>query len=129
MFNTQTFPGLRSYFSGNKTGVRYFVQGKGEIKLGQSDFKAQGGEGSIYIKSSKAYKIYTNPSRAIQPAKIAELSVLTQPNIIRPLDIVLNEKNEAVGYSMQHVDKAFALCQLFPKAFRQRNNLTPERTL
>jgi len=129
MFNTQTFPGLRSYFSGNKTGVRYFVQGKGEIKLGQSDFKAQGGEGSIYIKSSKAYKIYTNPSRAIQPAKIAELSVLSQPNIIRPLDIVLNEKNEAVGYSMRHVDKAFALCQLFPKAFRQRNNLTPERTL
>jgi len=129
MFNTHTFPGLRSYLTGNKTGTRYFVQGKGEIKLGQADFKAQGGEGSIYVKSSKAYKIYTNPSRAIQPAKIAELSVLTQPNIIRPIDIVLNEKNEAVGYSMQHVDKAFALCQLFPKAFRQRNNLTPERTL
>jgi len=129
MFNTHTFPGLRSYLTGNKNGTRYFVQGKGEIKLGQSDFKAQGGEGSIYVKSSKAYKIYRNPSRAIQPAKIAELSVLTQPNIIRPIDIVLNEKNEAIGYSMQHVDKAFAMCQLFPKAFRQRHNLTPERTL
>ena len=129
MFSTHTFPGLRSYLNGTRNVNRYFVQGKGEVKLGQSDFKAQGGEGSIYIKRSTAYKIYSDPSRAIQPAKIAELSVLTQPNIIRPLDIVLNAKNEPVGYSMQHVDKAFALCQLFPKAFRQRNNLTPERTL
>jgi hypothetical protein len=30
---------------------------------------------------------------------------------------------------MRSVGKAHALCQLFPKAFRQRNNLTPELTL
>jgi len=129
MFNTPTLSGLRSRVVGNKTGTRYFLQGKGEIKLSQSDFKAQGGEGSIYVKKSTAYKIYSDPSRTIQPAKIIELSVLTQPNIIRPLEIVLNAKNEPVGYSMRHVDKAYALCQLFPKAFRQRNNLTPELTL
>jgi len=129
MFNTPTLSGLRSRVVGNKTGTRYFLQGKGEIKLSQSDFKAQGGEGSIYVKKSTAYKIYSDPSRTIQPAKIIELSVLTQPNIIRPLEIVLNAKNEPVGYSMRHVDKAYALCQLFPKAFRQRTNLTPEHTL
>lgn len=129
MFSTHTFPVLKSYFSGDNNGNRYFVQGKGEIKLGQSDFKAQGGEGSIYVKRSTAYKIYSDPSRVIQPAKIAELSVLTQSNIVRPLEIVLNGKNQPVGYSMRHIDKAYALCQLFPKAFRQRNNLTPELSL
>lgn len=129
MFSKRIFPGLKSYFHADDTVTRYFVQGKGEIKLGKSDFKAQGGEGSIYVKGSTAYKIYSDPARTIQPAKIAELSVLSQPNIIRPLDLVLNGKNHPVGYSMQHAGKSYALCQLFPKAFRQRNNLTPELVL
>lgn len=108
---------------------KYFVQGRGEVRLGKSDFKAQGGEGSIYLKGANAYKIYTDPARAIPPAKILELSALTLPNIIRPLDVVLDTKNRPVGYSMRSVGRSYALCQLFPKAFRQRNNLTPELSL
>lgn len=107
---------------------RYFIQGKGEVQLSQADFKAQGGEGRIYVKGSTAYKIYTDPRRMISPAKINELSVLTQPNIIRPAEVVLDAKNNAVGYAMRHVGNAYALCQLFPKAFRQRKNLTPAST-
>ncbi len=109
--------------------ARYFVPGKGEVRLDKSDFKAQGGEGAIYVKGASAYKIYADPARAITRAKISELAVLTQPNIIRPLDVLLDGKNRAVGYSMRSVGKAYALCQLFPKAFRQRHNLTPEATL
>ncbi|HEX8844604.1 MAG TPA: hypothetical protein VF791_08165 [Pyrinomonadaceae bacterium] len=109
--------------------ARYFIQGRGEIRLSKSDFKAQGGEGAIYVKGSNAYKIYSNPQRAITQAKILELAVLTQPNIIRPLDVLLDGKNRAVGYSMRSIGKAYALCQLFPKAFRQRNNLTNDVTL
>lgn len=120
---------LRAYLKREDTMPRYFVQGKGEIRLGKTDFKAQGGEGAIYVKGSTAYKIYTDPRRAIPQAKILELSVLAQPNIIRPVDVLLDGQNRAVGYSMHHVGKSHALCQLFPKAFRQRNNLTPEMTL
>jgi hypothetical protein len=43
--------------------------------------------------------------------------------------LILNGKNQPVGYSMKHVGKSYALCQIFPKAFRQRNNLTPELIL
>jgi hypothetical protein len=106
--------------------ARYFIQGKGEIRLSRNDFKAQGGEGSIFVKGATAYKIYTDPQRAIPLAKIQELSVLSQTRIIRPLELVLDAKNRPAGYSMRHVGKSYALCQLFPKAFRQRNNLTPE---
>src|SRR4029077_16726083 len=63
------------------------------------------------------------------PAKIQELSGLTEANIIRPLDLLLDGKNRPIGYSMRYIGKSFALCQLFPKAFRQRHNLTPELTL
>jgi hypothetical protein len=108
---------------------RYFVQGKGEVRLSKSDFKAQGGEGAIYVKGSNAYKIYTDPQRAITREKISELSVLNAPNIIRPVDVLLDGRNRSVGYSMRSIGRSYALCQLFPKAFRQRNNLTPDAAL
>ena len=118
---------LKTYWQGD--GSRYFVQGKGPIRLGKTEFKAQGGEGSVYVKGSSAYKLYTDPARCITQAKIDELSALVQPNIIRPLELVIDSHNRPVGYSMRSVGKAHSLCQLFPKAFRQRNNLTPELTL
>src|SRR5258705_3782099 len=122
-------PAIAAYLKKDKTMPRYFVQGKGEIRLSKSDFKAQGGEGAIFVKGSTAYKIYTDPSRTIQPTKILELSVLAQPNIIRPLDVIIDRQNQPVGYSMRHVVRSYVLCQLFPKAFRLRNNVTPETVL
>jgi hypothetical protein len=119
------FPGLTTFLKGDAATGRYFVRGKGEIRLGAAHFKAQGGEGSIYVKGSNAYKIYTDPQRAIAPAKILELSALTLPNIIRPLELLLDAKNRPIGYSMRSVGRSYALCQLFPTAFRRRNNLTP----
>ena len=124
-----TFPRLGAYWKRGNTTPRYFVQGKGEIRLTKADFKAQGGEGAIYVTGSTAYKIYNDPQRTIPKAKILELSVLAQPNIIRPMDIIIDPQNRPVGYSMLHVDRSYALCQLFPRAFRLRNNLTPETTL
>jgi hypothetical protein len=119
--------GFSGYFKRDRSGL--FVQGKGTIHLDSTDFKAQGGEGAIFVKGSTAYKIYTDPQKTISPAKIQELSVLTESNIIRPLDLLLDSKSQPIGYSMRYVGKSFALCQLFPRAFRQRNNLTPELTL
>lgn len=118
-----------SFFKRGNANNKMFVQGKGAIRLSSADFKAQGGEGSIFVKGSTAYKIYSDPQRTISPIKIQELSVLSEQNIIRPLELILDNKNNPIGYSMRSVSKSFALCQLFPKAFRQRNNLTPERTL
>ena len=123
------FPGLNTLFKGAAVGTRYYEQGGGEVRLTKSDFRAQGGEGSIYVKGAHAYKVYTDPLRAIRPAKLQELSALTLPNIIRPLAILLDAGNRVAGYSMRAVGRSHALCQLFPRAFRRRNNLTPETAL
>jgi hypothetical protein len=120
---------LKTYWHRDDSGSRYFVAGKGQIRLGKSAFKAQGGEGAVYVQGSNAYKIYTDPSRCIVQAKIDELAALVQPNIIRPLELLIDGMNRPVGYSMRSVGKAHSLCQLFPKAFRQRNNLTAELSL
>lgn len=121
--------GLSGYFKRGHAGSRLFVQGKGAIQLSSTDFKAQGGEGAIFVKASTAYKVYSDPQKAISPEKIQELSALTEPNIIRPLELLLDGKNRPIGYSMRYAGQTLLLCQLFPKAFRQRNNLTPDVTL
>lgn len=120
---------LKTYWKGDDSSSRYFVPSKGQIRLGKSEFKAQGGEGSVYVKGSSAYKIYADPARCITQAKIDELSALVQPNIIRPLELVIDGRNRPVGYSMRSAGKTYSLCQLFPKAFRQRNNITPDLML
>jgi hypothetical protein len=120
---------LKAYLQADDSTARYYIPSKGQLRIGKSEFKAQGGEGAVYVKGSSAYKIYADPSRCITQAKIDELSALVQPNIIRPLELIIDNRNRPVGYSMRAVGKAHALCQLFPKAFRQRNNLTPELTL
>lgn len=119
------FPGLNTLFKGGAAGTRYYIQGGGEVRLDRSDFRAQGGEGSIYVKGARAYKIYAEASRAIPPAKIQELSALALPNIVRPLELLVDARGRPAGYSMSAVGRSYALCQLFPRAFRQRNNLTP----
>ncbi|HEU4509243.1 MAG TPA: hypothetical protein VFR78_13435 [Pyrinomonadaceae bacterium] len=129
MFGKQQLLSLKAFWTNDDPGSRYFIPGQGQVKLGQREFKGQGGEGSVYVKGRHAYKIYADPSRCIAPAKIDELSVLAQPNIIRPLDLVLDARNRPVGYSMRYVGKAHSLCQLFPKAFRERNSITPDLTL
>ncbi|HZS07368.1 MAG TPA: hypothetical protein VFD58_21205 [Blastocatellia bacterium] len=108
---------------------KYYVQSKGEIILTQAEFKAQGGQGAVYVKGGTAYKIYFDLRQMIPTAKIQELSALTVSNIIRPLDVLLDGGNRVVGYSMRHVENAYTLCQLFPRSFRQRANLTPDVAL
>lgn len=129
MFGKDQFLSLKAYLRDDDLGSRYFVQGKGEVKLGKTEFKAQGGEGSVYVKDRLAYKIYADPSRCIAQAKIDELSALVLPNIIRPLELVLDGRNRPVGYAMRYAGRTHSLCQLFPKAFRERNSITPDVTL
>jgi hypothetical protein len=108
---------------------KYFIRGKGEIRLSDADFKGQGGQAAIYAQGSTAYKIYTDRLSIIAEAKIAELSVLDSPNIIRPLDALVDDHGNLAGYSMRYIDRGYLLCQLFPPAFRSRHNLTPDRAL
>jgi hypothetical protein len=105
------------------------VKGQGQITLSQNDFLAQGGQGAVYAKGGKAYKIYLDPAKMMPLAKINELSVLTDPRIIRPLDILTDAKGNPIGYTMRHVQKSTALCQLFPKSYRDRSHITPQMML
>lgn len=109
--------------------MKVIVKGVGPITLTQKEFLASGGEGNIYAKNGVAYKIYDDPKKMIPVAKIQELSVLDKPNIIRPELLILDEKNNPIGHTMKFVKNTYALCQLFTKAFKQRNNVSHETSI
>ncbi len=103
-----------------------YQQGK-KVRLTQAEFKAQGGEGAVYVRGDTAYKIYADPAKMIPLAKIRELSALDGPDIVRPQDVLLDAGRTPIGYTMQSVPGGLALCRTFPKAFRERAGLTPDK--
>lgn len=109
--------------------MKLITKTTGAVTLTDADFRAQGGEGRVYVRGALAYKIYDDPARTIPEAKLGELSALTAPNIVRPLDLLFDRRRRAVGYTMRHVENAHPLCRLFPPAFRERVGLGPDATL
>jgi serine/threonine protein kinase len=109
--------------------MKVFIRGKHSIDLNQNSFAADGGQGKIYIIGNAAYKIYHDPTHMIPEAKIQELATLSELNIIKPENILLDNKNNKIGYTMRAVPDNYALCQLFPKPFRSRNNLSPNKVI
>jgi serine/threonine protein kinase len=109
--------------------AKYRIQGQSKpiwITFDKKSFVASGGEGSVYVKGQTAYKLYNDPSKMMAAGKIQELSAITDPNIIRPQNIILGKNDRAVGYTMRYIPDAYALVQLFTKAFRQRQGLSHE---
>ena len=109
--------------------MELFIAGKGAVRLDQSDFVGQGGEGKVYARGNIAYKVYADPSRMIPAAKIKELGVLAHGDIIRPDEVLLDDRNRPVGYTMRRVQDAHPLCRLFTRAFRERRGVTPGQML
>src|SRR6478736_593639 len=104
---------------------QFTVNGK-NLMLKQSDYKAAGGEGVVYVKNGNAYKIYHDASKMIAVGKIQELSALTMPNILGPKDIIYHN-NTPVGFVMRYVSDTEFLCKLFTKGFRDKMGVTPDQ--
>lgn len=101
-----------------------------KVQLTQKNFVAKGGEGSIYKREKVAYKIYEDLSKMVPVEKLKELKELEHPNIVRPLDIIMNDKRHSVGFTMDWIgDDNHPLCKLFTNTFREANNIDNDMTL
>jgi len=97
-----------------------------KFNLTQNNFLTQGGEAKVYKVGKTAVKVYTNPKATIKSDKLIELQEISRPNIIIPTELVYKGKMP-VGYHMPFIANTYPLCQLFAKAFIQRNSITPEQ--
>lgn len=110
--------------------MNVYIRGKNKkITLSNRDFIAEGGEGKIFSKDDLVFKIYNDTTKVISHSKISELAQITNSNVVRPKDLLLDSDNKPIGYTMDHVRDTYSLCQLFPKIFRDREGLDNETVL
>ncbi len=109
--------------------MKVFVKGQGAVTLSQQNFVALGGQASVYVKDRTAFKVYTDPKDAIPDAKFQALAGISDPCVIKPETLLLNDKNVSIGYTMRAVADNFSLCQFFTRAFRDRNHVTQDQIL
>ena len=108
----------------------YKIRGTGKtVTLTQNHFCAKGGEGTIYIDGGTVYKI-CDPGKMIPEEKFKELSILSHPRIIRPTDVILDNRGDSCGYTMTKVPgNAMPLASIFAKAYRELILVLSQSTL
>ncbi|MBI3944345.1 MAG: serine/threonine protein kinase [Armatimonadetes bacterium] len=109
--------------------VEVFVQGRRVVLNESSDFRAKGGEGAVYVKGGTAYKMYADPAAMFPEGKLDELAALERPTVLRPLALARDRRGAPVGYTMRSLEGGVVLCRMFPKAFRAKHRLAPDRAL
>ncbi|MCP4104631.1 MAG: hypothetical protein GY749_03690 [Desulfobacteraceae bacterium] len=106
--------------------MQYTIRGKGKISLSQNNFIFQGGEGKVYGKGKTAYKIYDDMKKLIPEAKIRELDIISNPNVIKPEEIILDKKNKYIGFTMKWIKQSIPMAKLFTNDFRNRNSISDD---
>ena len=71
------------------------------VTLQASNYRAAGGEGSIYVANGMAYKLYHEPDKKQFPAKkLQELSVIQNSQVIIPKELIFDAKDgKPLGYT------------------------------
>lgn len=108
-----------------------YVRGSGtKVTLSDKDQLGQpGGQGVVYRRGDTAYKVYHDSSGMVPLSKVAELSSITSPNVIRPLEVLVDAKGKEVGYTMRAVENCRLLLELTTKDGRNRAGLDADSTL
>lgn len=82
---------------------KVILQGRGQVDLKDRDYIASGGEGSVYKLGSTAIKIYTDPNKMRHDDMVKKIGLLSQlhhSGIAAPQNVVLDLKNNPIGYYM-----------------------------
>ena len=95
-----------------------------QVTLTDREFLASGGQGSCYLHNGFVFKVYFNTLDSTYVSKLQELMILDHPNILRPLDILYNTNNQAIGFTLNYADNTVGLPLLFTTSFITRNNIS-----
>ena len=102
---------------------KVFLNGK-EVYLRESDYKTSGGQGVIFLKNGKVFKIYHDVATLIPEQKIYELQELSCiGNVVIPEQSVYDKDNKRIGFTLKYIDSHEYLCKLFTASFKNRNKI------
>lgn len=97
------------------------------LRFTAADFIAEGGQGRLYARGDRVYKIYLDPAQLPPPAKLQALRALDHPAIVRPLDLIEDRAQRPVGFAMRRVQQAVPLARLITTSFRDAHGIEPRR--
>lgn len=101
--------------------MKVHVDDEGWVQLDDADLVAEGGQGRVFAKGERAYKIATDPAALLDARKLAALSVIRNERIVKPVALVRSAPGaDVVGHVMRRVPKAVPWMQLVPRAARAR---------
>lgn len=107
--------------------ITVIVKGKGPQVLDKNSYVAAGGEGTVCKVGGTAYKIYHDPKKMIPMDKIKELQALSHlDNVLGPRDILFDQKNIPIGFTMPFKSDTEFITRLFNKNYRNDNSISPE---
>lgn len=98
----------------------------GVITLTDKNYKASGGEASIYVANGMVYKLYHDPvHKQLSLGKMKELSVISNPQVVVPKELIFDPKDGTpLGYTTTYVDNVEPLLKLFTRTFKNDNNVS-----
>lgn len=90
------------------------------VTLTDRNYKAAGGEASIYVNGGMVYKLYHDPkTKVLPPAKLMELSKIGNPQVVVPKNLVFDANTgDPLGYTTDWVDDASPLVKFFTRTFK-----------
>lgn len=106
--------------------MRVFVAGT-PVTLGRDHFVGSGGEGTVYARDGVAYKIFFDPAIAPCRSRMAELSAISEPHVIRPLESICDETGQVIGHTLRFLADHIPFCRLFTRVFRDAAGIGPQR--
>ncbi len=110
--------------------MRVWVADEGLVVLDERSFVAHGGQGRVWARGQRAYKVQDDPGTVISAGKLAELARITDPFVVRPLaPIEREDRRAAIGHTMRLVENAVPWAQLVPRPTRERLGLDLHRAL
>ena len=98
------------------------------IKLSPGDFLASGGEGAIYKKNSRLFKIYHKKPNWELYQKIELLRKFRHDLVISPISIIQDEHQDLIGFTMNYIN-GDPLVKTFTNEWRTQENFTQEETV
>jgi len=105
-------------------------QKKLKVTITDKDYLAAGGEAEVYTKGGMVYKLYHDPAtKMLPPQKMQELSVITDPQIVTPQDVIYDSKTgKPLGYTTRFIDNVDPILKLFNRAYKTANNIDHQMT-
>ena len=107
-----------------------YDEGGSSVLLTPNDHLATGGEGAVYAKAGRVYKVYLDPAKALRAGmdrKVAELAKLRHPGIAAPTGLLRDKKGEFLGLALPLV-AGEALCRAFTNGWRDQNQFGASET-